>query len=93
MIEPIAPATFTEPNTTAEVVISQSHRDAERRGRDFWTQLTVDHNGQEILLKVDVHITRKPELEGYLTLTIEQTKKRANYLQKAIKSAEETSDH
>jgi hypothetical protein len=91
MIEPIAPASFTVPNgTSTEVVITQSHRDEARKGQDFWTRLTVDlsEHGQ-ILLKVDVHNTKKPELEGYLTLTKEQTNQLASYLQNAIKSAEE----
>ena len=91
MIEPIAPATFTVPeNTSAEVVITQSHRDETRKGQDYWTRLTIDlseHGG--VMLKVDVHNTRKPEVEGYLTLTKEQTKRLSDYLHKAVKSVEE----
>jgi hypothetical protein len=92
MIQPIAPASFIVPDKiSVEVVVEQSHRDESRKGQDFWTRLTVDPGERtgEVMQKIDVHNTRKPELEGYLTFTKEQTKQLSDYLLKAIKSVEE----
>ena len=97
-LQSIAPAYFVVPDDVRTVVISQSHR-KEPIGKgtgpkDYWARMTVQPDGDRVLINLGTKEGRYQEQQSYLTLTSAQAQLLSEHLLKAAKEVEEyTAEH
>src|ERR1700693_4610907 len=69
-LQPIAPASFVEPNNKPELLeVEQSHRlELKESVRDYWARLSILPDGKQTILRLDAKEGRK-EAMSRLTLS------------------------
>ena len=94
-IKPIAPAEFREPDTRERVIVTQSHRQEDKKSsRTFWMKLSVSSGGSDGTVELEVTANKSgerliSETNGFLTLTYEQAEELSRHLLAAVKEAKE----
>src|SRR5438445_13752491 len=94
-VRPVAPAEFREPDTRERVIVTQSHRQEDRKSsRTCWMKLSVSSGGGDG--RVELEVTAKKsggrlisETIGFLTLTYESAEELSRHLLAAVKDAEQ----
>jgi len=90
----VAPAEFREPDTRERVIVTQSHRQEDRKSaRTFWMKLSVSSGGGDGTVELEVTANKSgerliSETNGFLTLTYEQAEELSRHLLAAVKEAE-----